>query len=82
MVKKNVRNAKLDQIMFRIQKKLAVSEGGTCQFEFRELVQFESPQMHDFEEKSDFANSRNPVFIFFVESGQPYYGPVMDSEWP
>ena len=67
--------------MFRLQTNMAACEKrGICHFQFWELLQLADPQIHRFEDKKGFYRLKKNMFLYFTESGQPYYEPFMDSD--
>ena len=51
-----------------------VANGGTCCFQFWEAFQVANPQIHQFEEKNGFIDSKNPIYILSWNQGNHIVG--------
>ena len=74
MNEKTVRNTQLAKISLEYNQTWLLATKGTCQFQFLELVQFANPQIHLFEDKNRFIDSKDPVSILLWNQGNHMMG--------
>ena len=82
MVGKTVRNTQLVRTCFEYKQTWLFATKGTCQAQFWELFQVCKPLNTSIWKQKWFNRLKKFCFYCFMESGQPYYGPFMDSHWP
>ena len=68
----NIWNTLLDGQLFGIRTSIAAWKGVTDQFQFSELLQFASAQIHHNDDKNFFIDSKNPVLIVSCNQRKPY----------
>ena len=73
-VGKTLRNTQLARICFDYKQIWLFATKGTCQFQFRELFQFATPQIDHIADKNGFIDSKNPVSILSLNQGNHNMG--------